>query len=424
MRVAFVNHGRIQLPVDGRPFRGNSIGIWHFEVARRLPTDWDCTVFSPKGGRLHGRERTCDGVRFRDLPVSLEEKGQTALARLPRWLGPGGDPKRPLFASRLYYGAYALRIAREVRRRGVDVVHVTNFSQFVPPIARHNPSARIVLHMQCEWLTQLDPALIAPRLAACHAISGCSRFIADEVARSFPDQAAKCFALYNGVDLERFAASGARNKTRGPHLLFVGRLSPEKGVHVLLEAFLKLAASHPELSLELIGPDVSAPYEFIVALSDDPLVRGLARFYSGGRRAYADALRSMVPAELAGRVRFRPELPQAELADAFRRADVFVFPSTWQEPFGMPVAEAMAAGLPVVATRGGGLTELVEHERTGLLIERDDDATGLAAALERLIADPETRRAYGRAGRARAEAELSWDRIADELRKRLERSAP
>jgi glycosyltransferase involved in cell wall biosynthesis len=100
-----------------------------------------------------------------------------------------------------------------------------------------------------------------------------------------------------------------------------------------------------------------------------------------------------------------------ELPAEYEDADVFVFPSVWDEPFGIPVAEAMAAGLPVVASRVGGIPEIVADGETGMLVE-PDDASALAAALEQLVNDAELRARLGEAGRLRAAERFSWDRAA------------
>jgi glycosyltransferase involved in cell wall biosynthesis len=78
---------------------------------------------------------------------------------------------------------------------------------------------------------------------------------------------------------------------------------------------------------------------------------------------------------------------QTETIDFYRRATVLVFPSVWQEPFGIPIVEAMACGLPVVSTCSGGIPEIVEHGQTGMLVARGD-AEQLALAISQVIDDP------------------------------------
>ena len=99
-----------------------------------------------------------------------------------------------------------------------------------------------------------------------------------------------------------------------------------------------------------------------------------------------------------------------EMIQLYRECDVCVVPSVWEEPFGLVAVEAMAAGRPVIASRVGGLQDIVQHDQTGLLVDPGDPAQ-LADHLDRLLDDPELRRRMGAAGRERVEATYDWRRI-------------
>jgi len=421
-RVAFVNHLPLGLPRGDRPARNSSLSIWHLEIAKRLAREFDVVVYSPGGGGGGIEAERFGGVDFIAVPTRSDDRLARWLGRVRRLPGLSPSPRRPLFASRIFQRGFARRVADDVRRREGQLVTVANFSQFVGAVKARNPGIRAGLHMHCEWLTQLDPRIVEPRLRDCDLIGGCSRFISGGVARKFPEVADRCFALPNGVDLEAFrpGPEGAE-AGRDPQVLFVGRLSPEKGVHDLLSAFPRVAERVPGVRLTLVGGRVPAPFEYVVPLSDDPLVRDLAKYYAGGRDAYEAHLRRSIPATLVDRVEFRDEVPQGELPEMYRASDVFVFPSAWNEPFGMPVAEAMACGVPVVATRGGGIPEFVDHGTSGLLVERANPQA-LGEAIATLLEDPEKRARLGRAGRERVARELNWDEVADRLGAKLEES--
>jgi glycosyltransferase involved in cell wall biosynthesis len=104
----------------------------------------------------------------------------------------------------------------------------------------------------------------------------------------------------------------------------------------------------------------------------------------------------------------------AALPQLYRAAAVAVVPSVWQEPFGMPIVEAMACGTPVVASRVGGIPEILGDQRGGLLVPPDDPAA-LAAALAGLLEDPRRRAAMGAAARDLAVTRFGWQRIAADL---------
>ena len=179
----------------------------------------------------------------------------------------------------------------------------------------------------------------------------------------------KLHVIHCGVDPARYAGDPVMP---GNHLLFVGRLAAVKGLPVLFAALAAARASRPDLCLTLVG--------------DGPERAGL----EGEARA------------LGLNADFRGYLSQAQVADLLPQADALVLPSFAE---GVPVVlmEAMAAGLPVIATRVAGVPELVQDGEMGLMVPAGD-ADALAAAILDLMADPDRRRAMGAAGRARVAA--------------------
>jgi glycosyltransferase involved in cell wall biosynthesis len=407
MKVGFLNQ-----PWDNTipPNLGGSIPIWTWEVARCIARTCEVVVVGRRrvGEAKHATREGARYVRLLGIP-SRVNRWLSAPARLSNGLR---AVRRPWFASSLYQRAYALGAARVFRAEACDVVHIHNFSQFVPAVRRFNPQAKIVLHMNCDWLAQLDREMIDARLSDADAILGCSDYVTDQIRARFPHHADRCMTVFNGVDPEQFHAD--KNPPNGPdggRIVFVGRISPEKGLHVLLDAFERVAALRPDASLEIIGPEAVAPMEYIVNLSNDPLVRRLSRFY---QESYLDYLQRRARGSLAGRVSFAGALTHLAVVERLRHADLCVVPSVWPEPFGIPAVEAMATGLPVVASRGGGLKEIVEDGVTGLLAE-PENPSALAEAMLRLLDDRALARAMGQAGRERAEKMFSWSSISSVL---------
>ncbi len=99
----------------------------------------------------------------------------------------------------------------------------------------------------------------------------------------------------------------------------------------------------------------------------------------------------------------------------YAAADLFVFPSIWDEGYGLPPVEAMAAGVPVVASRSGAVAQTVVDGETGFLVDKNDSA-GLAAAMTRLLDDPDLRATMGERGRRRALDLYTWARSAESAR--------
>jgi glycosyltransferase involved in cell wall biosynthesis len=373
-----------------------SIAIWSYEVGKRLAGEHEVVVWEREREAEPGSRRQ-DGIEIRSFRGRGDDRVAGALGRLQRGL--------PAFASPLYYPSYHAAVARDSRRLRPDVVHVHNFSQ-VASLLRRSARAPVVLHMHSEWLNQLPRATVRRRLRHVDLVLGCSDYITGRVVGAFPELADRCRTVYEGVAGEEFAP--AREEHEGVRLLAVSRISPEKGTHVLLEAFARVAAERPELELDVLGVEALPPPEMLAELDELPRVRELLPLYERG--GYLAELRRRLPADVAPRVHFRGFVPHAEAPRWFRRADALVFPSIWAEPFGMPTAEAQAAGLPVVTTPSGGLPEVVEDGVTGLLVE-PGDADGLAAAIERLAAEPELRRRLGEAGRRRAAERFGWNAL-------------
>jgi glycosyltransferase involved in cell wall biosynthesis len=172
----------------------------------------------------------------------------------------------------------------------------------------------------------------------------------------------------NGV-----AASAVGDRSlaaRSGTVLFVGRLRTRKAVAVLVEAWAEVAREFPAARLVLLGAGEQR----------DQLL------------AQVERLRLGESVRLAGAV------PRAEIDQWLRTADIFCLPSTY-EGFPLAILEAMGQGLPVVATTVAGVPEAVDDGHTGLLVP-PEDAPALAAALGRLLRDPELGRGMGRRGRS------------------------
>jgi glycosyltransferase involved in cell wall biosynthesis len=406
VKVAFVNQpwNRVEIPV-----RSGSIAIWTYEVARRLTPVFEPVVYARSAGDDKPEERR-EGVEYRRVSIAGDVLAQRIARRLPL-----GLLRRPLrFDQSAYFRRYASRIAKDARRENCDVIHIHNYSQFAPVCRRHNPRSRIVLHMHCEWLTQIDRRLVAERMRSVDRVVGCSEYLTGTIRRAFPDLADRCRTVRNGVNIQHFspapAAGGAAQK-EDRTVLFVGRMSPEKGVHVLLDAFRGVVEAMPNTRLELVGPLGAAPAEFIVGATDDPMVRALGPLFGGD---YLTSLKKMITSDLSAKVSFVGPLPYLDLLNRYRASDVFVFPSVWNEPFGLPVVEAMACGKAVVATKSGGITEVVRDGDTGLLVDRGD-AKALSEALLGLLRDERLSSKMGESGARRAREMFAWERVADDL---------
>ncbi len=231
--------------------------------------------------------------------------------------------------------------------------------------------------------------------------------LADRLVANTPDEAAQLVELYDadpakvstvfpGVDLDVFrpgSRAAARARLGLPQdaevLLFVGRIQPLKAPDVLLQAAARLAT------------DPDRRRRLVVAVVGGPSGSGLAHPTHLDELARHLGIRDLV--------RFAPPVPQAELADWYRAADVTVVPS-YNESFGLVAVESQACGTPVVAAGVGGLRTAVAHGRSGLLVDGHDPA-GWAAVLADLLADRDRLAALGTGAVQHASA-FGWSATA------------
>jgi phosphatidylinositol alpha-mannosyltransferase len=230
------------------------------------------------------------------------------------------------------------------------------------------------------WVGKRFAARLAHLLHGRIAVSGAARHF---ITRYFPGEYR---IIPNGVDLDRFAHAEPFEELRDGtlNILFVGRFEERKGLIHLLKAYHRLRKRHVDARLLIIG--------------SGPKAREYRRFVG---------LRQVRDVEWLGRV------PDDDKARYFASADIFCSPATGQESFGIVLLEAMAAGVPIVASDIHGYKNVLQRGVQGLLVEPRNHRA-LAAALYKLAGDPDLRHRMGEEGRLRA-PDYSWDRVTERI---------
>jgi glycogen synthase len=216
------------------------------------------------------------------------------------------------------------------------------------------------------------------------AVSGRMR---DDILAHFGADPARVVVIHNGIDPERFRRTEQRDAldrlgVRPPYVLFVGRITDQKGIFHLLDAAPRLPAG-VQVVLCASAPDTPEIEERL-------------------RRAVPRHPNVLWINEMA---------PVDVVVQLYSHAAVFVCPSVY-EPFGLINLEAMACETPVVASAVGGILEVVEDGKTGLLVA-PGHPDELAVALGRVLENPALGRSLGQAGRRRVEAQFSWASVAE-----------
>jgi len=388
--------------VNGRPldllfltqtyprFEGDTAGPFIRDLARGLVRLGDrVTVLAPHAAGVPARweDQGVETATFRYAPERYEVLGYGRSLEADERVKGGAAIAAPLYALGL------LRAVRKARR--FDLVHAHWIVPNGVVAAFGSAPLAIGLHGSDVFLAEKPGVRKAAAWALRRArlLTGCSPELVDRIrALGFPEERARVIPY--GVDVKTFAPgpSGWRERlgipAEAPMILSVGRMATKKGFHVLMEALPEILASGAHVVLAG-GGDLLPDFQ-----------RQASRF--GGRL------------HLPGPV-LRDTLP-----DLYRAADIFVLPAVHDSKGnvdGLPnvILEAMASGLPVVASGISGIPLAVEDGQTGLLVPEKDPAA-LAAALRNLLENLPLARAMGERGRRKAETELTWDSVASRYR--------
>jgi len=266
-----------------------------------------------------------------------------------------------------------------------------------PKLSLVSPKRTIVSFGHRAWLPFYKYVFFRNRYKSATFVF-CSEFLKRDFLQRYPEiPPHNCHVIYNGVDVDKFRPS-SNKKSNGPvKILFVGQWNEQKGILVLLDA-IKILEKKRYGGFELVlvgGPhlwkvDEDYQKQKVTGEKINGIISGLSS------------------------VRILGEVAHSDLPPVYQSCDILVFPSIGPEGFGLVNIEAMACGLPVVATRVGGVPEIVLHGKTGFLVE-PNDAESLAHSLEDLMDNKQMREKYGAKGRERVEQIFTWDRHINKL---------
>jgi glycosyltransferase involved in cell wall biosynthesis len=411
-RVAFVAQ-----PIDSvLPPRHNSIGRITYELARRRAATDDVVVFAtPQASGRIAPSGSAGRPAVQFVPGSREDDvlrhmwSRLDVGRFRHGL------RRPVSLSSMPGYRYYRRVARALSKWDPEVVHVMCAAQALPVIRRACPRAVLVVHVHAGWYEHMGAWSLGRRVGAADAVVACSEYVAGSIRRLLPAAAGKVHVVLDGVDVSAFESRARRRPAAGRgkprSVLFVGGVSVHKGVHDLVAAFVPIARSRPDVVLDLVGPVGNYPLAEMFDLADADVWRKVVPLY---RHDYLAYLKALVPPGLTDRIRFHGPADGGDLLDFYLDAAVFASPAIHEEGFGLPPVEAMAAGVPVVATRSGAMPETLAEGETGLLVPRGGVGQ-LRSALARLLDDELLRSRMGRAARQAAATRFDWPVVAADL---------
>ena len=317
-----------------------------------------------------------------DLPDESAANGAT-IHRLPFYAALATRDPRGILHCRQRLAAIKRAFAPEIVH-----LHIGGPMAFLHLATAHEPPAPLVATVHDVPAEIARSPTLVQVLETAAQVSAVSNVRLEDVKRSLPS-VSRLRRIYPVVP----RAAACLDTVRAPHplLLTGGRFVPEKGLDVAVEALALVRDARRDVRLTMTG--------------DGPM-----------RAALADRSRAL---GVDGMMHFTGLATPMELARWRNQAWIALVPTRGDESFGIVALEAMQAGVPVVASRSGGLTEVIEDGKTGLLVT-PGDAPALAAAILTLLSDEEMRVRLGRAGQRRAETVFDWNTCLDSYEQMFE----
>lgn len=359
-----------QLPIP--PITGGSVETCIYQIFRRMANQDSVTIAS----RAHPR-----------LPRT-SQSGKWKVIRIPN-------------KSR---SSYIHAVLNRVRGHSYDVIQIENRPTFVPIVRKAFPRTPIVLSLHSlTFMSQLSAARAHAILSQVRGVTSVSSFVTHTMRKRYPRHAHKFKTALLGVDTSKFRPQSLAYKqtlrkkwgvNSRYNVLFVGRIVPMKGLHTLVRAVSIVKKRSPRIGIVAVG--ASWP--------------GVRKETSYMRKVRSLAQRLHVP------IRFTGYLPPSQMHKMYHLGDVFVCPTQYREGFATVNSEAMASGIPVIASKRGGITEVVSNGSSGLLVPNYLSPQAFAHAIAKIKSSPALAKRLARGGRKRVQAKFSWYGTVAKLR--------
>ncbi|NEW04419.1 glycosyltransferase family 4 protein [Paenibacillus sp. SYP-B3998] len=302
---------------------------------------------------------------------------------------------------------YRDEVRKHIAKLKPTIIQVENRPRYVRFLRRCYPKVRLSLVLHSTSFiskSSISNKDLRACLRAADVVIVNSDFLKNIVQAKAPAYAHKVVTHYLGVDVSRFKSRWSEEGIQSRNqflqqlgyenrkiILFVGRLIPKKGIDHLLNAMKLIITKEPTALLILIG----------------------SAFYGSHRLTNYVKNLHRVGNTMPNHVRFIPYISHSEVPKWFQIADVVAVPSDEGEAFGLVNVEAMASGIPVVATRSGGIQEVITDGTVGYLVHPRNIKEEFPHYLLLLLADEELRRRMGKQGIQRVQQHFTWEKAAE-----------
>lgn len=301
-----------------------------------------------------------------------------------------------------YYSAkhYLSEVEKYVRSTKPSCLQIENRPLYIPYLKEKWPHLKMILSLHSlTFVDKLSEQTANHSLSQADLILVNSKFIKRELSQRYPALRPKIQVSYLGIEdksfADRFSAKGERLRMKWRSkfqlhgkqvMLFVGRLIPEKGLHMVLEAFPNLLNQHPNLHLLVVG---SSHY---------------------GRQLnteYVKKLKKLV-SPIANHVTYANYLAPHVVPEIYQVADLVVTPSVGKEAFCLVNVEAAISGIPIITTDVGGIPEVVRHQHNGFLVSPSAWVQQFPDYVSELLIDKELNSLMGKNGQTHAQKRFTW----------------
>lgn len=293
---------------------------------------------------------------------------------------------------------YLHEALKHINRQNYDLILIENRPGYALKL-KNRTKARIVIHQENDYLNT-DTQNYQEIYDAVSLIINTSDYITQRVRTIQPNDT-KCRTVLNGIDVQRFLNAHPAQRQTLPLcdddfvIVYSGRLTEDKGILPLIKA-IKQTPEILHLKLMIVGASSygkdKQPTSFIKQLQQES-------------------------ESIKDKVVFTGFIDYEKVPSLLKMADIAVVPSMWEEPFGLTVVEAMAAGLPLITTRSGGIPEICEG--VAMIVERENIVSNLASAILDLYQHPEKRKHMSAAAVERSKL-FDKERYAREFFKAIE----
>lgn len=289
-----------------------------------------------------------------------------------------------------------------------ELIHIFNRPQWVLNIAERFPNTKLSLSLHNEMF---HPEKISAKNAVkcierVEFINTVSKFILESVKKNYPSSQGKIKVIYSASDPNKYETQWSSKGIQNKHtlkrkynienykvILYVGRLSPKKGTHILMKSMHEVMNLRRDTALVIIG----------------------SKWYGENRiDDYTKSLQALAR-DMPGPVIFTGFLPPVEIAKYYNLGDIFVCASQWNEPLARVHYEAMAAGLPIITTNRGGNSEVIYGFNNGIIINEYNNPSHFSYYINYLLSSPSSALQMGQNGRKLVEEQFNYKRVSMEL---------